>query len=155
MEWIIVVSLILFGTLLLMAEIVFIPGVFVAGLIGVGLTVVGIVQSYGYFGTTVGNMVLVGAFVTNVIGLMIVFRGKSWEKFALKQTMEGKVNEELQNQFKIGDKGVTLSVLRPVGKALFNDKEVEVSSRGGIIEENEAIEIIELESTKIIVIKSN
>jgi membrane-bound ClpP family serine protease len=80
--------------------------------------------------------------------VVLSLRGKSWERFSLKETNVSKVNEV---SLQIGDLGVTLSSLKPYGKALFGDSEVEVRSNGEFLEENTNVIIVNIESSRIFV----
>ena len=66
---------------------------------------------------------LVCALVINIVALVISFKGKSWERFSLKGTMAGSVNASSKVMLSEGDQGVTLSSLKPIGKALLKEKE--------------------------------
>ena len=151
MEWITVIGLIIFGIILLIAEIIFVPGTTIVGALGVIFSGYGIYLGYDYFGTSTGTIILLGTLVINVVALVMAFKGRSWERFSLKNTMKGKFNEDFQPQLKIGDKGLSISSLKPIGKALINDQEIEVRSNGGYINENVEIEVFRIESTKIFV----
>jgi membrane-bound ClpP family serine protease len=147
-EWLIIIGLILTGIFLVVAEIIFIPGIFVAGAIGALLSIYGVNLAYTNFGDITGHIVLLGAIVGNVAGVVLSLRGKSWERFSLKETNVSKVNEV---SLQIGDLGVTLSSLKPYGKALFGDSEVEVRSNGEFLEENTNVIIVNIESSRIFV----
>ncbi len=151
MDWITVISLISFGLFLLIAEIIFVPGTTIVGILGFIFGAYGIYLGYDYFGSTTGTTLLIGTLVLNLITLIVAFKGKSWERFSLKNSMTGKFNEDLQLDLQSGDLGISISSLKPIGKALFYDKEVEVRSNGGYVNENVEIEILRIESTKIFV----
>lgn len=151
MEWITIISLILLGIFLVISEILFIPGIFIAGTIGVLCSIYGVYLSYDYFGSTTGTIVLVSTIGLNVLSFFLAFRGKTWEQFSLKQSHHSRVNEDFKVELKIGDKGKTISTLKPVGKAIFNDNVLEVRSKGNYIDENVEIEIERIDSTKIFV----
>ena len=151
MEWLIIIGLMLFGTFLLVAEIIFVPGTTIVGVLGFIFSAYCIYLGYDYFGPTTGTLILIGGAALNITALVIAFKGKSWERFSLKGTMTGKFNEEFKHDIQEGDKGVSISSLKPIGKALFGDTEIEVSSNGGFIEENIEIEVIKIDSSKIIV----
>jgi len=151
MEWITTIGLIITGIFLVVAEIIFIPGIFVAGGIGVLLSIYGVHLSYDNFGTTTGHIFLALTIIGNIAAVVLALRGKSWERFSLKQTHQSKVNEDFIIPLKEGDKGVTLSSLKPFGKALFEDQEVEVRSNGDFIEENIKVQVINIESNRIFV----
>lgn len=150
-EWITIVGLILVGIFLVVAEVIFIPGIFIAGAIGVGISIYGVSLSYDYFGSDTGVIVMIAAIIGNILGLVLALRGKSWERFSLKQTHDSRVNDEYDYNLHAGDKGKTTSSLKPIGKALFNDEIIEVRSNGNFIKENIDVQILSIESGKIIV----
>lgn len=51
----------------------------------------------------------------------------------------------------LGDVGVTLTVLRPAGTALFKDERVDVVTEGGFIPNNTKVKVIEVEGARIVV----
>jgi membrane-bound ClpP family serine protease len=51
----------------------------------------------------------------------------------------------------IGDEGVTLSTLKPMGKAEFHNKTFEVKTAGNYIDRGERVKIIFIESHQIVV----
>ncbi|WP_425390158.1 NfeD family protein [Ekhidna sp.] len=151
MEWLIIIGLMLLGTFLIVAEIIFVPGTTVVGILGFIFSAYCIYLGYDYFGATTGTLILLGGLFLNVIALIFAFKGRSWERFSLKGTMTGKYNDDYKFELNTGDKGMTVSSLKPVGKAIFNDQEIEVRSNGGFIGENVEIEVLRIESSKIFV----
>lgn len=151
MDWITISGLILLGTFLIIAEIIFVPGTTVVGILGFIFCIYGVYLGYDYYGASTGTLILLGALTVNVAALVIAFKGKSWERFSLKGSIKGKFNEDFNLNLKVGDKGTTISSLKPVGKALFDDNEIEVRSNGGFVDENAEIEVIRIESSKIFV----
>jgi len=141
----------LLGTFLLVAEIIFVPGTTVVGILGFIFSVYCIYLGYDYFGATTGTFILLGGLLLNVVALIIAFKGKSWERFSLKNTMLGKFNDDYKYDLNIGDKGTTISSLKPIGKAMFGNHVIEVRSNGGFVNENIEIEVKRIESSKIIV----
>ncbi|MFK7952357.1 MAG: NfeD family protein [Ekhidna sp.] len=150
-EWITVIGLVLVGIFLVVAEIIFIPGIFIAGSIGVGLSIYGVYLSYDYFGSDIGFIVMIAAVIANVVGLTLALRGKSWERFSLKQTHNSRVNEQYDYNLHVGDEGMTSSSLKPIGKAFFNDEIIEVRSMGNFVKEETKVKILSIESGRIIV----
>ena len=151
MDWLLILGLMLLGTFLMVAEIVFVPGTTIVGVLGFIFSAYCIYLGYDYYGPTTGSLILVGAFVLNVVALVLAFKSKSWERFSLKNTLKGKFNEDFKIDIKEGDKGLTISSLKPIGKALFGEHEIEVRSDGGFVMENIEIEVKRIESSKIIV----
>ena len=151
MDWITVIGLVVFGIFLLIAEIIFVPGTTIVGVLGLLFSGYGIYLGYDYFGSTVGTIFLVSTLLLNVVALVVAFKGKSWERFSLRNSMTGKFNQDIKLDFKEGDIGQSISSLKPIGKGLFNEMEIEVRSNGGYINENVEIEIIRIESNKFFV----
>lgn len=151
MEWLTIIGLMLFGTFLMVAEIIFVPGTTIVGILGFIFSAYCIYLGYDYFGPTTGTLILLGGTVVNILALVFAFKGRSWERFSLKGAITSKFNDEFKKDLKIGDRGVTISSLKPVGKAMFENDEIEVSSNGVYIDENIEIEVLRIESSKIIV----
>ena len=51
----------------------------------------------------------------------------------------------------IGDEGITLSTLRPMGKAEFHNQTFEVKTAGNYIDRGEKVKITHIESHQIVV----
>lgn len=151
--WLIVAALILAGLLLVIVEIVFIPGTTVVGVIGVVLSFVGIFFGYREFGSSTGHLIL--ASTTAAMGLMVyyAFQSKTWSRVALKSTIDSRNNEGFLESFAVNEEGVCVSALRPVGKAEFNKRLVEVSSEGDYVDAGTRVRIKEVSPAGIIVVQ--
>lgn len=153
MTWFIIISLLLIGLILLVVEVVFIPGTTVVGILGVIFSIVGVVISYESFGSDVGFYVLLATLLTTGIGLFFSFRSGAWNRFSNHSSINSKVNEGALVHLKVGDLGETVSALRPFGKAIFGETVVEVRSMGKFMEPKTQVKIIQIESTTIFVDK--
>lgn len=149
--WIIVISLLLIGLTLIIVELVFIPGTTVVGLLGLIFAIVGIVISYSHFGNDIGFYILLATLASTLAALFYSFRSGAWSKFSLKSSISSKVNEGIMASLHIGDEGITVSTLRPMGKAEFNSKTFEVKTSGNYIERGEKVKITQIESNQIVV----
>ena len=149
--WIIVISLLLIGLTLIIVELVFIPGTTVVGLLGLIFAIVGIVISYSHFGNDIGFYILLATLASTLAALFYSFRSGAWSKFSLKSSINSKVNEGIMASLQIGDEGITVSTLRPMGKAEFNSKTFEVKTSGNYIETGEKVRITQIESHQIVV----
>jgi membrane-bound ClpP family serine protease len=150
-EWLAVILLILFGLGFIIAEIIFVPGTTLLGLFGLLFTITGIIISYVTFGGGVGTIVLV---ISVLVGLgVIIYSLKSgvWEKFALKGSINSKVNEGEKEDLQVGEEGITVSSLRPMGKGEFNEKIFEVTTLGNYLTTDTKIRIVSIKNNKIIV----
>lgn len=149
--WIIIFSLLFIGLMLIIVELVFVPGTTVVGLLGLIFAIVGIVVSYNQFGNEVGFYLLLAMLATTLGALFYSFRSGAWSKFSLKSSMDSKVNEGIMTTVHIGDEGITVSTLRPIGKAEFNNKTFEVKTAGNYVERGEKVKITQIESHQIVV----
>lgn len=153
--WWIVILLILVGIAMLILEITVIPGAGVAGIIGFGLMVVGIWFAYTRIGIFEGNIVLISTFVINIVGITFTLRSKTWKSAMLKTEIKSKVNLVDTENIAVGNKGVTIGRCAPMGKALINEKYLEVSALSEFIDQNKEIEIIKISGNKIYIKQIN
>ncbi|MDH5250343.1 MAG: hypothetical protein OEW40_15205 [Cyclobacteriaceae bacterium] len=149
--WIIILSLLFIGLTLIIVELVFVPGTTVVGLLGLIFAIVGIVISYNQFGNEVGFYLLLAMLAATLGALFYSFRSGAWSRFSLKSSMDSKVNEGIMTAVHIGDEGITVSTLRPIGKAEFNNKTFEVKTAGNYVERGEKVKITQIESHQIVV----
>ncbi len=152
MEWTIVISLIAFGLLLLIAEIIFIPGTTLVGLLGFVFLAIGVGLGFKYFGSTTGWITLGLSSVASAIALYLSFNSKLWRRFSLKSTNHTKVNEGILNGIEIGQEGITVSTLRPIGKAEIGSHQVEVKTQGEYLDSGTKIKIVKIEFNQITVV---
>lgn len=139
------------GLVLLIVEVVFIPGTTIVGILGVIFSITGVVISYRHFGNTTGFYVLLSTLAATGGALYYSFKSGAWDRFSLKDSNQAKVNEGLTSRLSVGDKGVAISTLRPSGKAEFQNEVFEVRSLGGYIEAKTQIRIIEINQQQIVV----
>lgn len=150
-DWITILVLILTGIAFIIIEIIFIPGTTVVGILGFVIGGYGVFASYEKFGTDTGHIILVTTTVVTLIVTFISFKSEAWKRFANNDSIKSKVNEGYAELLNEGDEGETVSSLKPIGKAIFGEKEYEVASLGNFILEKTTIKIIKIETNKIIV----
>jgi membrane-bound ClpP family serine protease len=149
--WTIIVILILVGILMMLIEILVIPGTGVAGIIGFGLMVAGIWLAYSSEGTMEGHITLAVTLGVSMLGLLVSLRSKTWKKAMLSTEIDSKVRTIDPQNVKVGDRGQTISRCAPMGKALFKDKFYEVSAYSDFIDQDKDIEIIKISGNKIFI----
>ena len=150
-EWLIVLSLILFGLTLVVAEIVFVPGTTIVGVVGFVFLVLGDGLSFRYFGSGIGWVTTGGTALVSGVTLYFAFKANVWGHFSLKSTSTSKVNDEILTSVTIGEEGVTLSALRPSGKAELDHKTYEVRTLGNYVESGIKIRVKQILAHQIIV----
>lgn len=151
MEWITVISLILIGIILIVVEILFVPGTTIVGIFGFCMAIGGTALSFYYFGRPIGWITL-GSTGVLTMGLIVwSLRGRPWERFALKTSINSKVNEGAFASLQVGAEGVAVSSLRPGGKADFSEKLYEVTTLGNFADSGTRVKIISVSSHQIVV----
>jgi membrane-bound ClpP family serine protease len=151
MEWMIVVSLVLFGLLLLVVEVIFVPGTTVVGVAGFVFLVLGIGLAFRYFGSEVGWITTGGAALAFGVVFYFSFKTNVWKRFSLKSAIKSKVNEGETENLVAGEEGVAISALRPVGKAELTSKVYEVKTQGQYLDSGTRIRIVKIISNQIFV----
>jgi membrane-bound ClpP family serine protease len=146
----VIIILIVLGILLFVIEFLLVPGVTIAGIGGLILTVVGVYKAFNDFGATVGVWVLIGTVMLSVFVIAMSLRARTWSRLMLKTEIKGTVDKDLtKEQVKIGDMGQSLTRLAPMGKIVVNDLVREAKSTEGYIDEHTNVEIVSIEGTRI------
>jgi membrane-bound ClpP family serine protease len=149
--WLIIAALIIAGIVLIIAEVVFIPGTTVVGFLGAAFMIAGVVFAYRQYGNEVGFYVMLGSGLTTGLALYLSFRSGAWNKLANKSTINSKVNEGISAHLAEGEEGITVSVLRPIGTADFHGKIFEVKTSGEYLPNASRVRIVKIRSNDIIV----
>jgi membrane-bound ClpP family serine protease len=151
LDWITVILLIGLGLVLIIIELIFVPGTTIVGIIGFVLAVVGIWFGYAALGTTIGHIVLGSSILVAGVAFYYSFKNDLWSRFALNNQNNSHVNEEYPHALELGENGITVSALRPQGTVIFNERRHEVQTNGEFIAPNTMVRIIKLKHNKITV----
>ena len=108
-------------------------------------------MSFITFGAETGGWILAGSMVFSIVVLVYSLRSGTWQRFALKSSIDSKVNENEKSALNIGMEGKSVSDLRPIGTAEFLDKLYEVQTNGNYLEAGTRVAITNLIDNKIIV----
>lgn len=152
MPWIIIIALISLGILFLLLELLVIPGTTFVGIIGLVALALGVYQTFVIYGNSWGFIVLVLTAIVSLVLLVLSLRSKTWKKAMLSARIDSKI-DSLENKFTIGDRGICISRLSPMGKGRFGDQFIEVSTFGEYIDPETEIHIIEIKNNKVFVEK--
>lgn len=144
-----IISLIIIGLLLLFAEILLIPGVGIAGILGLVSLGGSCFYAFNQLGSTVGAIVT-AVNVALVVGLSIyVLRAKTWKRLSLDTNINSKAVAD--TGLAVGDRGVTVSRLAPMGSVRFDTELVEVKALEGFVDPEVEVEVVLMEDGKIYV----
>ncbi len=145
------VILALAGILFIVIEIIFIPGTTVVGFMGGAMSIYAIVKAYIEYETFIGHIFLSSTLIGLGLGFFLCLHYKVWNKVAITSTSEGKAFNDLNLEVSLGDQGMSVSDLKPVGKAEINNKYYEVQTLGEYCPHGTALVVIEVNAHKIIV----
>ncbi len=145
-----IVSLIVLGLVLLFAEILLIPGIGIAGILGVISMGVSSYLAFTGYGVTTGLIVLAVILTILILMLVWVLRAKTWKRMSLETNIDSKA-VSLEVPVAVGDKGVAVTRLAPMGNARFGNKSIEVTSFDGIIDPGTDVEVFAVEGMKVTV----
>lgn len=145
-----VISLIIIGLLLVFAEILIIPGVGIAGILGIAAMAGSCVYAFLEIGQTAGIVVTAVNAVLLVLITIWVLRAKTWERLALATNIDSKAIVP-EAEVVPGTVGVTITRLAPMGTARFGDLRLEVTAREGIIDPGVEVEVVEVDGIKVYV----
>ena len=91
--------------------------------------------------------------IVTIVGIVIFIRSRSLDRMALKTTIDSVAPTLVSDQIKVGDEGVTLSRLNPMGSVLINDVTVEARTREDFIDEDTPVVVEKVDRTTVIVQK--
>ena len=148
-----VVALMVLGIVLLVIEMMQ-PGIGVPGALGIVLIVIAIILQ----ANTVLEAVIMLAVLGVIVGILFLIFARSIYKGKLSKSSvmlddTGKpvdMNKKYDN-LQVGDRGITVTLLRPVGTAVIHGKKLEVVSEGEFIEKGREIEVVSIEGIRVVV----
>lgn len=150
MEWIALFVIIGIGFILLILEFLVFPGVNIPGVIGFVLIFLGVAWAFYEHGRYIGLITLLATSVLGGLLTWYALRSNTWKRLSLNTSIDSKV-DGADESLSVGDIGITLGRLAPMGNAIFGEISVEVTSNDGYIGENSNVEIIKISGNKIIV----
>lgn len=171
------IILVVLGVILLSVEIFVIPGFGVAGILGILLIFVGFIATFvpaepgpiivprmpgTWLGLKTGVQVVFGGLGLAIVGMWVL--NKFLPKlpgarglFLAPAAPIGDIAAGLdipvgpQQVVQLGDRGRTLTKLRPAGKAHMNGRRMDVIAQGQLIDEGREVEIVEISGGRVVV----
>ncbi len=146
----IIVLLILVGLVLVLAEILVIPGVGAAGVLGLVSLAASCFCAFYEYGNTAGAAVTAAELLMLVLIMVYVLRAKTWKRFTLHTNIDSKA-VTAGPVLSVGDRGTTVTRLAPMGTARFNNETAEVTALEGMTDPGIEVEVVLIEDNKIFV----
>lgn len=146
-----IIVLILVGLVLIFAEILLIPGIGIAGVLGLLSMGGSCFYAFNQLGTNAGVIVTIVNAALIVALTIWVLRAKTWKRFTLNTNIDSKAIDLFEDKLSVGDRGRTLSRLSPMGSAKIMDEVYEVKALEGMIDSGIEIEVVLIEDNRIYV----
>lgn len=147
----IIILLLVLGVVLILLEFLFFR-ITVAGIAGVVMMLGGIYLSYHHYGSTTGHLTVLGSVLFSLFALWLALKSGTWNRIMLKTEIDSKVEKLEEDLVQIGDHGICLSRLAPMGQIRINNHIVEAKSTGAYVDEQTEVEVIKIVD-KVIVVK--
>lgn len=151
MDMFYIILLILLGLLFLVAELVLLPGVSIGAVLSMICYGSSIYLAFRDYGTVVGVVVIGVILVLSVVAIVVSLRAKTWQRFSLKQEIRSSSTPVPAEELHIGDRGVTLSRLSPMGKIEIGGRIYEAKSLDSYVDPRRKIEVVGFENFSVIV----
>lgn len=146
--------LLIFGAFFLVAELVFLPGVTLGAILSLVSYGAAIYLGFDRIGFLGGMVVLAIALALSLVVTVISLRAKTWRRLALNDKVEGKSNDQPESRVKIGDTGIAISRLSPIGKVEIQGEMYEAKSVDNYIDQRSEVEVVGFENFTVIVRKA-
>ena len=151
MDIFIVIILCLLGLILVLIEIFLIPGVTITAVVGGLFAAGGVYYAFENLGNTTGMITLIAVLITFGAAFVFLIKSRALDKIALKTNIDSTVASKEQLNIVVGDEGITVSRLNPIGKVKVNAITMEGKSLGDFIDEGSEIVVIKVSPTQLIV----
>lgn len=146
-----IVLLIVFGILFLVAELVLLPGVSIGAVLSLVCYGSAIYMAFRDYGPVAGVAVILIIIVLSVIATVVSLRAKTWQRFSLRQKINSSSMDAPAEKLRIGDRGVTISRLSPMGKVEIGGRIYEAKSMDAYVDPRREVEVVGFENFSIIV----
>lgn len=146
-----IITFIIVGIVLVLAEVLLIPGVGVAGILGILSLGGASFYAFHEFGNLAGGIVTGIDALLLILFLVYVLRAKTWKRMSLETSISSKAIDDESAYVAVGDVGQAITRLAPMGMVRFNDKVVEVKALEGVVDPGNEVEVMMIEDGKICV----
>ena len=148
-----IIFLVLLGVFFLVVELIFLPGVTLGTLLALVSYAAAAYLGFDRFGVVGGVLVLVAILLLSLVATIISLRAKTWQRLALNDKIESKSADSPEDSVAIGERGVAISRLSPMGKIKIADKVYEAKSDGTYIDQRSVVEVVGFENFTVLVKK--
>jgi membrane-bound ClpP family serine protease len=151
MNVVIIVVLCLIGILLILTEIFLIPGLTITALAGAVFSIAGIYYAFRSYGAWGGSITLISTLAIIGVAFVYLVKSKALDTISLKTDIDSTVASNDSLSVSVGDEGVCISRLNPMGKVRVNNVTMEAKTLGEFVDENTEIVVLKVSPTQLIV----
>lgn len=151
MEVFIIVLLVLFGVLFLVAELVLLPGVSIGAILALVSYGGAAYVAFRNYGSWAGIAVIAAVLVLSAVATVLSLRAKTWQRFSLRQKIASSCMASPSENVRIGDRGITLSRLSPMGRVEIGNRIFEAKSLDAYVDPRTEVEVAGFENSNVIV----
>lgn len=154
MDIVVIVLLVILTIFLVVAEVLLLPGLTVAA---IGAFLAGTYAAYLTYleaGMGVAIIVFLGILAISILTVYICVKQRNISKISLKVNSDSVVLPNVRTIAKIGDTGIAVSRLAPMGTVRIGEINLEAKSRSGFIDPKMCVIIVGYEDNSVIVEKN-
>jgi membrane-bound ClpP family serine protease len=148
-----IIILVLLGVFFLVAELIFLPGVTLGAILAAASYGAAIYSAFVRLGVIGGVVTIVAVVAVSLVAVVISLRAKTWQRLALNDKVEGTSMESPSQELNVGDKGVAVSRLSPMGTVVIDGTTYEAKSLDAYIDPRSEVEVIGVENFTVLVKK--
>lgn len=145
-----IIAILVVGLILILAELLVLPGFGIAGFLGVCALVAGAAAAWVELSPVAGVVAGLTSIVLTGLVIYLVPRTKAGRRLVLTDSQQDSFAQPSYKHL-IGKTGVTLNRLRPGGTARFGEEEVDVITEGEYVEPEHKVVVVAVEGVRVVV----
>lgn len=146
-----IILLVLLGVFFLVVELVLLPGVTVGTILSLVSYAVAVYMAFERFGLTGGAVTLAVVVAISLVAVVLSLRAKTWRRFSLRQKIESSSMETPSDTVSVGQCGIAISRLSPMGKVNIDGRVYEAKSIDSYIDQRSRVEVTGFENFTVVV----
>lgn len=146
-----IILLVLLGVFFLVVELVLLPGVTVGTILSLVSYAVAVYMAFERFGLTGGAVTLAVVVAISLLAVVLSLRAKTWRRFSLRQKIESSSMETPSDTVSVGQCGIAVSRLSPMGKVNIDGRVYEAKSIDSYIDQRSRVEVTGFENFTVVV----
>ena len=146
-----IILLVLLGVFFLVVELVLLPGVTGGTILSLVSYAVAVYMAFERFGLTGGAVTLAVVVAISLVAVVLSLRAKTWRRFSLRQKIESSSMETPSDTVSVGQCGIAVSRLSPMGKVNIDGRVYEAKSIDSYIDQRSRVEVTGFENFTVVV----